>query len=158
MGVDQKRRGSQADICAVICTCGLRRTLAATVASLARQSLDAARYEIVIVLNRNSGSCLRKLEAAIAAVEGSCKVVLRIVTEPTPGLSIARNRGIAATRAKYIAFIDDDARADCDWLANILACFHRDERIALGGGRHFAAVGVSAPVLGTIPDVHLLLM
>ena len=62
MSFNRKHCKRQMDICAVICTCGGRRTLEAAVASLAEQTLDAERYEVIVVLNRNSESHLRKLD------------------------------------------------------------------------------------------------
>jgi len=44
-----------------------------------------------------------------------------VVLEPRPGLSWARNAGIAAAAGEIIAFLDDDEEPDCHWLAG-LAC------------------------------------
>lgn len=50
-----------------------------------------------------------------------------------------RNRAIAATAAPFVALITHDAQpVDLDWLANLVAPFARDERIAGVFGRHVA--------------------
>ena len=50
-----------------------------------------------------------------------------------------RNRAIAATAAPFVALITHDAQpADSCWLANLVAPFARDERIAGVFGRHIA--------------------
>ncbi len=50
-----------------------------------------------------------------------------------PGLSHARNTGIAAARGDVIAFLDDDAVAAGDWLEK-LAAVYDDERVVGVGG------------------------
>ena len=45
------------------------------------------------------------------------------IAEHRPGLSIARNRGIAATHAQFIAFTDDDVVVEPNWLTWLLAPF-----------------------------------
>lgn len=47
----------------------------------------------------------------------------RYVHEPTPGLSHARNRGIAEATADLIAFTDDDVVVDRDWAMAIARLF-----------------------------------
>ncbi len=49
------------------------------------------------------------------------------------GLSGARNTGAAAARGEIVAFLDDDAIAAPDWLAELLAAF-TDERVLGAGG------------------------
>lgn len=55
------------------------------------------------------------------------------------GLSGARNTGIDASRAPLIAFLDDDARADPEWLERLAAPFD-DARVMVTGGRVDAEV------------------
>ena len=42
---------------------------------------------------------------------------LRIVTEPEPGAGLARNRGVVATSAPWLLFLDADCVPAPDWLA-----------------------------------------
>jgi GT2 family glycosyltransferase len=59
---------------------------------------------------------------------------VRYLYEPEPGLSRARNRGIAAATGELVAFVDDDAAPAPDWAGRIVAAFERDERIGCVGG------------------------
>src|SRR5690606_40450470 len=48
---------------------------------------------------------------------------LRYVREDRLGLNFARNTGAQTASAKYIAYIDDDAQAEPQWLEAILVGF-----------------------------------
>jgi glycosyltransferase involved in cell wall biosynthesis len=49
------------------------------------------------------------------------------------GLAGARNSGIDASAGAIIAFIDDDARADPDWIAQLGGCFADPSAVGAGG-------------------------
>lgn len=44
---------------------------------------------------------------------------IRLVAEPAPGLSRARNAGVAAARHEWLAFTDDDVSVDRRWLTGL---------------------------------------
>ena len=87
-------------------------SLPALLDSLSGQDLDAARYEVIVVDNAS-----RDDTGALAAARGA-----RVVHEPVPNRSRARNAGVAAARADLIAFIDGDCSASPGWLGALLAC------------------------------------
>lgn len=49
------------------------------------------------------------------------------------GLSGARNTGVALTEADVVAFLDDDATADEDWLGHMLAALDDPDVVGVGG-------------------------
>ncbi|WIA98950.1 glycosyltransferase family 2 protein [Curtobacterium sp. MCBA15_012] len=49
------------------------------------------------------------------------------------GLSGARNTGVASTEADVVAFLDDDATADADWLGHMLAALEDPQVVGVGG-------------------------
>lgn len=77
-------------------------------------NLDHPDYEIIVVDNRLG-------EAPPVAVPGA-----RIVREPRPGISAARNCGIAAATGDVVAFTDDDVVVDHRWLRAICERFARE--------------------------------
>jgi glycosyltransferase involved in cell wall biosynthesis len=98
--------------------------LLACVESLRRQSAPPA--QLIVVVDHNPAL----LERARAAFGGDAEV---IENDHPRGLAGARNAGIAAASADVVAFIDDDARAEPDWLEQLSRCFAAAETVGAGG-------------------------
>ena len=58
----------------------------------------------------------------------------RVVQEPEPGLSNARNKGLREATGEIVVFADDDVEVDRDWLAMLVAPFARGERVGATSG------------------------
>ena len=58
---------------------------------------------------------------------------LVIANDETRGLSGARNTGVRAATGDVIAFLDDDAVAARDWSRRLLAPYHDDDVLGVGG-------------------------
>jgi glycosyltransferase involved in cell wall biosynthesis len=58
---------------------------------------------------------------------------VELVREAAPGVSHARNRGIARASGDVLAFIDDDAVAAPDWLGAVERCFTQTDAAGTGG-------------------------
>jgi glycosyltransferase involved in cell wall biosynthesis len=61
------------------------------------------------------------------------KFAVRYLIEPTPGLSRARNRGMAESHTAVVAYLDDDAKPDQQWLKFIIEPF-ADPQVASVSG------------------------
>lgn len=85
--------------------------------------------EIVVVDNDPEASARETVERLKA--ETPCPLVY--VHEPRPGVATARNAGLAATDADFIACLDDDEEASPRWLAELLAVQARFEADAVFG-------------------------
>jgi O-antigen biosynthesis protein len=108
-------------ISAVVCTHNGERTLPQCLERLAR--LDYPDYETIVV---SDGSIDRSEE--IAREHGA-----RLVRIEHGGLSAARNAGLAAASGEIVAFLDDDAYPDPDWLRYLAASFRSSAHAAIGG-------------------------
>jgi glycosyltransferase involved in cell wall biosynthesis len=78
------------------------------------RQLDYPDFEVLIVDNRRE---LPKKDPLPMLVES--KPWLRVIREPRPGISAARNAGVAEATGEIIAFTDDDVRVDPQWLRAI---------------------------------------
>ncbi|MEU6094580.1 glycosyltransferase family 2 protein [Streptomyces sp. NPDC047079] len=117
------------DISVVICVYTEDRweDILAAVASVRAQSLPAR--ETLLVVDHNE-TLLDRLTREYKEVEE-----VRVLANAGPrGLSAGRNTGIAASHGEIIAFLDDDAVAERDWLRHF-ASGYEDPRVMAVGGR-----------------------
>jgi glycosyltransferase involved in cell wall biosynthesis len=59
-----------------------------------------------------------------------------IPSSGSPGLSGARNTGIAASTGEVVLFLDDDAVAAPHWASHLLAPYHDPRVLGVGGAAH----------------------
>jgi len=104
--------------------------LDACLAALARQSLPAEQFEILVVDNGSTDGTAARIERWAELRPG-----LRRVDEPATGVSRARNAGIAAARGELLAFVDDDAVPEPRWLATLVGAYDRFPRVGAACGR-----------------------
>ncbi len=113
------------DISVVICAFTEERwhDLVAAVESIQRQSVLAR--EIIVVIDHNT----QLFERARVHIPG----VTVIENSESRGSSGARNSGIAVAQGTLIAFLDDDALAEPDWLERLGRCC-QDPQVSGAGG------------------------
>jgi len=105
--------------------------LSVTLRSLAAQRLEQP-FEVIVV---DDGSSDPEVARIAARADVAC------VRHPTPrGPNVARNTGIAATRAPLIVLIDDDVRAPAGWLAALVE----------GARRHHWAEALGGPIRASL--------
>ena len=84
--------------------------------------LDHPDYEVIVVDNRPA-------DAPAADIEGA-----RVVREPRPGISAARNRGVSVATGEIIAFTDDDVQVHPGWLTALGRRFARQPHVSAVSG------------------------
>jgi len=115
-------------ISVVVCTRDRPEQIKKCLSRLAQQRYP--RYEVVVVDNAPATDALRP----VVESQSGDGAEFRYCVEPRPGLSWARNAGIAAARSDIIAFLDDDDEPDAHWLAALADGFARGEQIGSVGG------------------------
>lgn len=90
------------------------------------------RFEIVVVDNTDGSSGVAAIVRGLDAA-----VPVRLVVEPEPGLSRARNRGASVSRGAVVAYIDDDARPTDHWVTEIAAGYTACPQAAAVNGSIF---------------------
>ena len=113
----------------VICTYNRGDLIQGCLDSLKDQTADPSTFEVIVVDNNSSDNTLKVLENYTRLSN------LRIFFEEKQGLSHARNRGLIEAKGKYIAYLDDDARAECHYVENILKLLEQfEDRVDCYGG------------------------
>src|SRR5579872_4467149 len=97
--------------------------LDACLSSLAAQTLERARFEVIVV--DNGSTCLPLNVVASHSA--------RLLEEPKAGPGLARNRGVEAASGDIFCFIDADCRAHPDWLKVASEIIFEPQRVILGG-------------------------
>lgn len=94
-------------------------TIGDALRSLARQTLSAELFEVLVVQNGPP-------DDTAAVVDEVCRenptLCVRRVAYTEPGLGRARNVGMALARGAYVTFIDDDDTVSARYLEGLLEC------------------------------------
>jgi succinoglycan biosynthesis protein ExoM len=102
----------------VICTFNRPALMAKAVRScVTQEGLRAGAIAIFVVDNSADGNAAAEVQALAA----SSPVAITYVGERRSNIARARNAGIAASDAPFIAFLDDDEEASPRWIAGLLA-------------------------------------
>ncbi len=116
-------------ISVIVCTFNRADLLSSCLQSLVEQTIDRSLYEVIVV-NNNSTDNTQEVVEEFARRHSN----FRLVNEPVQGLSHARNRGYSEAKGEYVAYIDDDAKADKSWVENIRRLTERRPEIVAFGG------------------------
>jgi GT2 family glycosyltransferase len=108
-------------ISVVVCTHNGSATIADCLDALSR--LDYPDYEVIVVDDGSADGT-----ASIAA-----EFDVRLISTENEGLSSARNTGLQAATGQIIAFTDDDASPDRDWLRYLAHSFATSHHMGVGG-------------------------
>jgi len=119
-------------ISAIVCTYNREQYIGKCIDHLCKQSLHPSKYEIIIVDNNCTDSTQSICKTIIA---NHPEHSIHYFEEQNAGLSFARNRGIAESKYDVLAFIDDDAFAEPDYLKNILHAMNAFPEVLAAGGK-----------------------
>jgi glycosyltransferase involved in cell wall biosynthesis len=123
-------KNSNPRVSAIICTYRRPDTLPAAIQSLGTQTLAAEEYEVIVVDNNSRDGTA----GIVRKHEEDAGFHLRYVLETQPGNSHARNAGIREARGDIVAFMDDDAMAEPDWLRSLIEVHDKvSDAWAVGG-------------------------
>lgn len=111
-----------------ICTYNRAHILSHCLNSLLNQSIPSTKYSLFIIDN-NSTDDTQKIVTHFKNKFFDFHIFL----ENQQGLSYARNRALRECQTKWIAFLDDDAKAHPDWVATILTTIQKNDFDAFGG-------------------------
>ncbi|BCP51460.1 hypothetical protein K32_00770 [Kaistia sp. 32K] len=116
MDISTKADGA-IDLAIVICTYRREKLLARALDSIRRQAIPlGATLSVVVADNSDDGSAA----SVVAAAQAASPFAIRYVEAHPANISVARNAGIRATDAPFIAFIDDDEELAPGWFEAVV--------------------------------------
>ena len=102
------------------------QNLAEAVTSLLVQTHP--ELEVIIAIDGNE-----EFYKKVVANYRSQDTVKAVLLRENAGVSAARNAGVRVARGDVIAFMDDDAVADRQWVENLLSTYREYDAVAVGG-------------------------
>lgn len=118
------------DASIIVCTRNRAEPLARLLESISALDIPTGtRWEVIVVNNGSSDGT----DAVLAAFQD--RLPIRPIQESKAGVSNARNRGVEASKGRYICWTDDDVILDRGWLAAYLEAFERHPEASLFGGK-----------------------
>lgn len=119
------------DISVIICTYNRCNDLRDVLESLERQvGTEEISWEVIVVDNNSTDAT----KDVVDEFTKRGRLNLMYVRERQQGLSFARNRGIAESNGQLIAYTDDDAIADPQWV-RVIHETYRDYKFDCMGGK-----------------------
>lgn len=109
--------------------------LSALLGSVARQTLDPALWECILIDNHSTDHTAEVVEAFCQAHP---QLHIRRVVEPMAGVSYARNRGLQEATTDLVCSVDDDERINPRFLAAYLDFFTSHPEAVVAGGKIIA--------------------
>lgn len=111
-----------------MCTYNRADILGECLLSLLKQTKSASDFDILVVDNNSNDNTTEVVQGLAADRQN-----LRLVREPFQGLSHARNRGLESVDAEWVAYLDDDAVVEPDWVERIHYIIETTNFSAFGG-------------------------
>ena len=118
------------DISVIVCTYNRCKELQAVLQSCNEMLVpDNVSWEIIVVDNNSTD----ETNAAVATFSQDSRMRVKYVFEGRQGKSYALNTGILASLGKIIAFTDDDATVDRNWIVELMKIFEKFNCTGVGG-------------------------
>jgi len=118
------------DVSVVVATFNRAESVARLVGELARQTLAADRFEVLVVDDGSREPVATRLRALAVPYE------LRVLTQPNAGPAAARHRALAQARGELVVIVDDDMRVTPTFLADHVGAHPSGSRRAALGRIH----------------------
>jgi glycosyltransferase involved in cell wall biosynthesis len=113
-------------ITVAVCTRNRAEQLAKTLEALSNQTYQ--NFEVLVIDNAPSDETTQQKVA-----EFTQNLKFRYLVEERPGLDFARNRAIKEAQGHILAYTDDDAQPDPDWLTEMARAFADPQVDAMTG-------------------------
>ena len=118
-------------ISVILCTYNRQKYIYNVLRSIAENTLPHDQYEIVLVNNNNTDDTAAECRRFSGDYPD---IAFRYCVETNQGLSYARNRGIRESQGDLLAYVDDDATVNPQYLESYATFFARHPQAVAAGG------------------------
>lgn len=137
------------ELSVVICTYNRAAVLEETLQSFCKlNGATSPSVELIVVDNNSSDSTKSVVDRFAPSIPG-----LKYKHEATPGLSYARNTGIAHASGELVSFVDDDVYFDPRWIEAVMQIFKATPDASCMGGKSIPLFEGGRPAW--LQDEHL---
>jgi glycosyltransferase involved in cell wall biosynthesis len=120
-------------VSAIICCYNSAQRLEPTLTHLFNQRISATiNWEIIVVNNNSTDNTVKKATSLYAQTTGN--ISFRIIDEPKPGLSHARNKGFECAQYDFVLMVDDDNWLSENYVETVFNDLEENPNAAMVGG------------------------
>lgn len=129
-----KKGEKQKGVSIVICCYNSSKVIRQTLINICTQKVpENIPWEVIVVDNASTDNTSQIAQEVWD--NHNCLIPFKIVEEPLPGLSAARQKGIESSKYEYIIFCDDDNRLMSDFVRLVFEIMNSNKEIGVLGGQ-----------------------
>jgi len=122
------------DLSIIICCYRGEKSIEECLESLCSQSYNNQKYEVIIVDDDSIDNSAELINSFLKKNKDQYPN-FKYFKKENRGLSVARNFGIKKASSSLVSFIDEDAKADKDFILNVVKTFKANPNINCLGGK-----------------------
>jgi glycosyltransferase involved in cell wall biosynthesis len=122
------------DLSVIVCCYKGEETIEKCLESLCAQSYENHKYEVIIVDDDSIDDSFSRINSFLRNKHIKFPII-KYFKKENKGLSVARNFGIEKASSSLVSFIDEDAKADKDFVLNVVKTFKANPNINCLGGK-----------------------
>ena len=122
------------DLSVIVCCYKGEETIERCLESLCTQSYESQKYEVIIVDDDSIDDSSSRINSFLRNKHIKFPTI-KYFKKENKGLSVARNFGIDKASSSLVSFIDEDAKADKDFVLNVINTFKINPNINCLGGK-----------------------
>ena len=122
------------DLSVIVCCYKGEETIEECLESLCAQSYENKKYEVIIVDDDSIDDSTARINSFLKNKHFKFPII-KYFKKENKGLSVARNFGIEKSNANLVSFIDEDAKADKNFVLNVVKTFKTNPQTNCLGGK-----------------------
>ncbi|MCF8463890.1 MAG: glycosyltransferase family 2 protein [Flavobacteriales bacterium] len=117
----------------IVCCYNSEKRLVPTLHHLFKQRVNPLVNWEIIIVNNNSNDATASVALQLHEQQGN-SITFRVIDEPKPGLSNARNAGFLAAEYEFVLMVDDDNWLSENYVETVYSHLQNNPKAAMVGG------------------------